>query len=156
MKTGQKGLDLIKHFEQYRGDAYQDSVGVWTIGYGRIKEVKPGDTMSLKEAEGYLAEELAHEYEGYVNKYVTVPLTQDQFDGLVAWVYNLGGGALKSSTLLKRLNAGKYDECPFQMKRWNKAGGKVLAGLVRRRASEALLFETGEENYHPDGWDDNL
>jgi lysozyme len=154
MKTGQKGLDLIKHFEQFRGDAYQDSVGVWTIGYGRIKGVKSGDTCTLEQAEAWLAEELDHEYEGYVNKYVTVPLTQDQFDGLVAWVYNLGGGALRSSTLLKRLNASLYDEVPFQMKRWNKAGGKVLRGLVRRRCSEALLFETGEANYHPDGWDD--
>ena len=154
MKTGQKGLDLIKHFEQFRGKAYQDSVGVWTIGYGRIKGVKKGDTCTLEQAEHWLAEELDVEYEGYVNKYVAVALTQDQFDGLVAWVYNLGGGALKSSTLLKRLNAGAYDEAPFQMKRWNKAGGKVLAGLVRRRASEALLFETGKENYHPDGWDE--
>ena len=156
MKTGQKGLDLIKHFEQFRADAYQDAVGIWTIGYGRIKNVSPGDTCTLEQAENWLAEELAHEYEGYVNNYVEVALTQDQFDGLVGWVYNLGGGALKSSTLLKRLNAGAYDEVPFQMKRWNKAGGKVLKGLVRRRVSEALLFETGEENYSPDGWDDNL
>jgi lysozyme len=154
MHMGSKGLELLKHFEQFKGEAYQDSVGVWTIGYGRIKNVKPGDTCTLQEAEDWLAEELEDEYEGYVRKYVTVDLTQDQFDALVCWTYNLGGGALQSSTLLKRLNAGLYHEVPAQMKRWNKAGGKVLRGLTRRRFSEAHLWATGEVDFHPEGWDD--
>ena len=80
------------------------------------------------------------EYEGYVNNSVTAPINQDQFDALVSWVYNLGGGNLKASTMLKVLNAGQYEEVPAQMMRWNKAGGKVLEGLTRRRQAEANLF----------------
>ena len=84
------------------------------------------------------------EYEGYVNDMVEVSLEQCQFDALVSWVYNLGPTNLSSSTLLKVLNEGEYDEVPFQIKRWNKAGGKVLEGLTRRREAEALLFQDKE------------
>ena len=84
------------------------------------------------------------EYEKYVDTYVEVPLKQNQFDSLVAWTFNLGPNALASSTLLKVLNAGNYEEVPAQIKRWNKANGKVLEGLVRRREAEALLFEGKE------------
>ncbi len=80
------------------------------------------------------------EYEGYINNSVTAPINQDQFDALVSWVYNLGGGNLNASTMLKVLNAGQYEEVPAQMMRWNKAGGKVLEGLTRRRQAEANLF----------------
>ena len=92
-----------------------------------------------------LVEEL-HEYENYVNEYVNVALSQNQFDALVSWVYNLGPANLKASTMLKVLNDGKYEDVPYQMKRWNKAGGKVLDGLVRRREAEALLYQ-GREWY---------
>ena len=81
------------------------------------------------------------EYEGYINDLVNVELKQHQFDALVAWVYNLGAGNLISSTLLIRLNAGEYADVPHEIQRWNKAGGEVLEGLVRRRKAEALLFE---------------
>ena len=81
------------------------------------------------------------EYEGYINDYVQAPLSQSQFDALVAWVYNLGPNSLKQSTLLKVLNAGEYDDVPREIKRWNKANGEVLQGLVRRREAEALLFQ---------------
>ena len=80
------------------------------------------------------------EYQSYINEYVEVALSQHQFDALVSWVYNLGPANLKSSTLLKVLNSGDYEGVPAQIKRWNKAGGKVLKGLVRRREAEALLF----------------
>jgi GH24 family phage-related lysozyme (muramidase) len=80
------------------------------------------------------------EYEGYVNNLVTVELNQNQFDAMVSWVYNLGGGNLGASTLLKVLNAGDFAGVPAQMLRWNKAGGKVLEGLTRRRQAEADLF----------------
>jgi len=82
-----------------------------------------------------------------VNTAVSVPLSQNHFDALVSWVYNLGNGNLTSSTMLKVLNAGEYEGVPAQIKRWNKAGGKVLDGLVRRREAEALLFE-GKEWSH--------
>ena len=145
MKTSAEGTALIKKFEGCELEAYQCSANVWTIGYGHTKDVEEGDTISKEEAEEMLVEEL-HEYENYVNKYVNVALSQNQFDALVSWVYNLGPANLKASTMLKVLNDGKYEEVPYQMKRWNKAGGKVLDGLVRRREAEALLYQ-GREWY---------
>ena len=139
-KISEEGLALIKKFEGCELEAYQDSVGVWTIGYGHTKDVKDGDKINRDEANNLLIEEMP-EYEGYINTLVEVPLEQCQFDALVCWVYNLGPTNLQSSTMLTLLNAGKYNEIPQQIKRWNKAGGKVLQGLIRRREAEARLFE---------------
>ena len=145
MKTSVEGLALIKKFEGLELEAYTCAAGVWTIGYGHTKDVQPGDVWSEAHAEHMLEVEL-EEFEEYINKYVTVSLSQNQFDALVSWVYNLGPANLKASTMLKVLNDGKYEEVPYQMKRWNKAGGKVLDGLVRRREAEALLYQ-GKEWY---------
>mgnify|MGYP001243569709 FL=1 len=150
MHISEEGLALIKHFEGCPTDeegnvvAYQDAVDVWTIGYGHTKGVQEGDKWTKEKAEFMLWRELEDEYEGYVNDYVHVPLNQNQFDALCSWVYNLGPANLKVSTLLKKLNNGEYEEVPAQIKRWNKAGGKVLEGLVRRRNAEALMFEGKE------------
>ena len=100
----------------------------------------------LREKIVELEEEL-EEYGGYVNDAVKVQLDQNQFDALVAWTYNLGPTNLNSSTMLKVLNEKKYNEVPQQMKRWNKAGGKVLEGLERRRLAESMLF-AGDPNWH--------
>ena len=143
MNTSQEGLDLIKKFEGCELKAYQDSVDVWTIGFGHTKGVEEGDEITQDEAEEMLASEL-DEYEGYIDDMVECDLEQCQFDALVAWVYNLGPTNLKSSTMLKRLNSNDLDDVPNQIKRWDKAGGKVLAGLVRRREAESLLFEGKE------------
>ena len=145
MNTSMEGVSLIKKFEGCELEAYQCSANVWTIGYGHTKDVEKGDTITKEEAEQMLIDEL-HEYENYINKYVNVALSQNQFDALVSWVYNLGPANLTASTMLKVLNNGKYEEVPAQMKRWNKAGGKVLDGLVRRREAEALLYQ-GREWY---------
>ena len=139
MKTGTKGIELIKHFEGCELEAYKCAAGVWTIGYGHIKGVTPESVITQEQAEQMLVEEL-NEYEGYINDMVTADLNQDQFDAMVSWVYNLGGGNLKASTLLKTLNVGDYNGVPAQIMRWNKAGGKVLEGLTRRRQAEADLF----------------
>tara|TARA_E500000178_G_scaffold349706_1_gene407159 strand:- start:5754 stop:6197 length:444 start_codon:yes stop_codon:yes gene_type:complete len=138
-----EGIALIKKFEGCELEAYKCSAGVWTIGYGHTKDVVEGMTITQEQAEEMLVEEL-HEYEKYVNESTTVALSQNQFDALVSWVYNLGPANLKASTMLKVLNSGKYEDVPAQIKRWNKAGGKVLEGLVRRRAAEACLF-SGKE-----------
>ena len=143
MNTSAEGLALIKKFEGCELEAYQCSAGVWTIGYGHTKDVVQGMTISKEEAEQMLIDEL-HEYESYINEYVTAALSQNQFDALVSWVYNLGPANLKASTMLKVLNSGKYEDVPAQMKRWNKAGGKVLEGLIRRREAEACLFRGAE------------
>lgn len=143
MKISQEGVALIKKFEGCELDAYQDSVGVWTIGYGHTKEVKEGDKINKDEADYLLQEEMI-EYESYINDMVDVDLNQSQYDSMCAWVYNLGPSNLGSSTMLRVLNEGKYDEVPQQMKRWNKANGEVLDGLIRRREAEALLFQGKE------------
>ena len=140
MNISQEGIALIKKFEGCKLEAYQDSVGVWTIGYGHTKGVYKGMTISQDDAEEMLEEEM-EEYEGYIEEYVEVPLSQNELDALVCWVYNLGPTNLRNSTLLMVLNQSKFDEVPEQIKRWNKAGGEVLKGLVRRREAEALLFE---------------
>jgi len=146
MKISAEGLELIKKFEGCELKAYKCPAGVWTIGYGHIKGVEEGMEITKEQAEEMLKEEIV-EYENYVNTAVSVPLSQNHFDALVSWVYNLGNGNLTSSTMLKVLNAGEYEGVPAQIKRWNKAGGKVLDGLVRRREAEALLFE-GKEWSH--------
>jgi lysozyme len=139
MRTSEAGIDLIKSFEGCRTVAYQDVVGVWTIGYGHTIDVKEGMTITQHQCDVMLEVDI-ETYENYVNEQVDVSLTQNQFDALVSWVYNLGPTNLRNSTMLKVLNAGKYEEVPYQMKRWNRAGGKVLKGLVVRREAEAELF----------------
>ncbi len=142
MKTSPAGIALITHFEGLRLIAYQDSVGVWTIGYGHTgPDVKPGLTITRQNAETLLANDLTR-FEHGVQRLVTVPLNQNQFDALVSFSYNLGLGSLQQSTLLKKLNAGDYPGAAAQFPRWNKAGGKVLPGLVARREAEATLFKT--------------
>jgi len=143
MNISVEGLSLIKKFEGCELEAYEDAVGVPTIAYGRTKNVNMGDTCTQEQAEEWLQEEM-NEYEGYINDQVNVVLEQNQFDALVSWVYNLGPSNLSSSTMLKVLNEGKYNEVPAQIRRWNKAGGKVLEGLTRRREAEALLFQNKE------------
>lgn len=140
MKISAEGLALIKKFEGCELEAYQDAVGVWTIGYGHIKGVHEGMTITKDQAEEMLLEELV-EYENHVLNAVENQLDQCMFDALVSWTYNLGPTNLNSSTMLKVLNAGQYEDVPAQIKRWNKAGGKVLEGLTRRREAEALLFQ---------------
>ena len=140
MKTSQEGIDLIKHFEGCELESYRCSANVLTIGYGTTKNVVEGMKISQHQAEELLMKDL-EEFEEYVEDLIDVKLDQHQFDALVAWTYNLGPTNLKTSTLRKVLNKGAYDDVPEQMKRWNKAGGQVLKGLVRRRAAEALLFE---------------
>lgn len=139
MKTSLEGINLIKHFEGCELEAYKCPAGVWTIGYGHIKGVQQGDVITEQQADDMLVEEL-EEYENYIHNLVSCPLNQNQFDALVSWVYNLGSSNLQASTLLKVLNAGDYAGVPAQMLRWNKAGGKVLEGLTRRRQAEADLF----------------
>tara|TARA_R110000787_G_scaffold273283_1_gene380959 strand:+ start:97 stop:540 length:444 start_codon:yes stop_codon:yes gene_type:complete len=140
MNISKEGLSLIKKFEGCELEAYKCAAGVLTIGYGSTKGVKKGDTITQEEADKLLLHEM-EEYEGYVNKLVEVDLSQNQFDALVSWVFNLGPANLKASTLLKVLNSKDYEGVPAQIQRWNKAGGKVLEGLIRRRNAEALLFE---------------
>ena len=107
LKTGKKGLELIKEFEGCRLTAYKCPANVWTIGYGHTKGVKQGQKITLSEAEELLKDDLKI-YESYVNKYVKVSLNQNQFDALVSFTYNCGPGSLRVSALLKKLNSYNY------------------------------------------------
>lgn len=144
MKTSNSGINLIKSFEGKHLKAYDDGVGVLTIGFGTIKypngvRVKKGDTCTEEQAESYLKNDLV-KFENAINRLVKVPLTQNQFDALASFTYNLGETNLSISTLLKKLNAKDYKGAADQFERWNKAGGKVMNGLTRRRKAEKELF----------------
>ena len=143
MKISQEGLALIKRFEGCRLEAYKCSANVLTIGYGHTGGVKETDTITQEEADELLEKDVL-KFEEYVEDNVIVELDQSQFDALVAWTFNLGPGNLRESTMLKKLNDSDYASVPSEMKRWNKAGGKTLDGLIRRRNAEALLFQSKE------------
>ena len=143
MKISQEGLALIKRFEGCRLEAYKCSANVLTIGYGHTGGVKETDTITQEEADELLEKDVL-KFEEYVEDNVIVELDQSQFDALVAWTFNLGPGNLRESTMLKKLNNADYESVPFEMRRWNKAGGKTLDGLIRRRNAEALLFQSKE------------
>lgn len=141
MKIGKNGLDLIKKSEGFRAQAYLDTGNVPTIGYGTTKGVKMGQVITEGQASIYLARDVASA-EATVTKMVKVPLTQNQFDALVCFVYNVGSGNFSSSTLLRQLNLGMYDTVPTQLLRWNKDNGRVINGLTTRRENEGKLFQT--------------
>lgn len=145
MKTHEKGLELIKSLEELKLSAYKDQAGIWTIGYGHTKGVKPNDKITEAQADEYLQEDLK-EAENAVNTLVKVKINPNMFDALVAFTFNVGVGAFKGSTLLRLLNEGKYTEASDQFARWNKVTNpetkvkEVSKGLIRRREAEQKLF----------------
>jgi len=141
--TGAAGISLIKNFEGLVLEAYPDpgtGGAPWTIGYGHTgKDVKPGLVITPDKAEELLRKDLQI-FEAGVNSFVTTQITQNQFDALVSFAYNCGLNNLSSSTLLKLVNAGDKAGAADQFLRWNKAAGKVMAGLTKRRTAERALF----------------
>ena len=145
MTISQEGIDFIKRKEGFEEKAYQDSVGVWTIGYGTTaaalgRPINPGDTITEEKATQLLQQHLYDSYEPTVKRYVTSEVTQGEFDAMVSWVYNLGSGNFQNSTLLRKFNEGDHEGAAKEFPRWNKAGGKVLAGLTKRRNEEKAMF----------------
>ena len=137
--------EIIKESEGLRLRAYPDPASggkPWTIAYGHTRNVREGDTCTLEQAEAWLTEDMAGAY-AVIDNAVTVPLTRQQRDALCSFVFNVGGGAFQKSTLLRLLNAGDYTGAAAQLDRWNKAGGRILAGLVNRRKQEKALFLSG-------------
>lgn len=141
MMINEAGLNLIKDFEGCRLKAYLCPAGVWTIGYGHTQGVKPDMVINQLQAERFLRQDLKR-FEDAVTSLVKVPITPNQFSALVSFAYNVGTGALYDSTLLRKLNKKDYKGAANEFLRWNKAGGKVLPGLTRRRLAEKDLFET--------------
>lgn len=144
-KINKESLSLIKEFEGLELEAYADPVGVWTIGYGHTAAAGPpapkkGMKITVQQAEALLLNDLV-KYENAVRKYVKVPLNDNQYGALVSFTYNLGPGNFANSTLLRRVNAKDFVGAAREFGKWNKAKGKILKGLTRRRAAEAALFK---------------
>ena len=154
MKMSREGIKFLKIAEGFRNKPYKDSAGLLTIGVGHLltnSELKSGviniagTNVSWKngitdaQIEDLLAQDVVR-FEDAVNDLVTVYLTQYQFDALVSFSFNVGVGAFEKSTLLKVLNQKLYENIPAQLARWNKAGGRPVAGLTNRRRAEALLW----------------
>lgn len=144
MQVSNKGISLIKQFEGCKLKAYQDSVGVWTIGYGWTqpvdgRKIGPGMVIDQATAERLLKCGLV-QYEQGVNQLVKVIITQGQFNALVSFAYNLGLRSLSTSTLLRKLNAGDKQGAADEFGKWVNAGGVRLNGLVKRREAERKLF----------------
>lgn len=139
MKISENCLSLIKECEGCSLHSYQDIAGIWTIGYGCTHDVGKSDKITQEEAESMLLA-AALTTEAAVNMLVTVPLTQNQFDALVSFTYNVGEGHLETSTLLKLLNKSDYEGAAEEFLKWNKVNGKIVFGLVKRRHKEYDLY----------------
>jgi lysozyme len=133
--------ELIKRFEGFRSEAYQDVVGVWTIGYGHTKFVREGDTCTREQADEYLNEDLFWVHKALeIGLDPEVPITYNMREALTSFIYNCGADAFLKSTLLRKLNQKDYVGAANEFLRWNKAGGRVIEGLKRRRRIEREIF----------------
>lgn len=148
MKISQNGINLIKQFEGCKLTAYQDVAGVWTIGYGHTFGVHPAQVITQVQAEQFLSDDLVP-VESTIRDVVTAGLSQNQYDALCSFVFNVGSAAFRSSTMLKMINAGNYSGAASQFARWNHANGAVVDGLTARRSAEAQLFSTPDVGRHP-------
>ncbi len=135
-----KAVALVKKFEGCKLKAYLCPAGVATIGFGTTHNVKMGDTCTQEQADQWLKADL-NATERTINEFVTVKINQNQRDALASFIYNLGAGAFKNSTLCRKLNSGDYQGASAEFMRWIYAGGKPLDGLVKRRTAERALFD---------------
>jgi lysozyme len=138
--TSEDGVSLIAYFEGYSPVVYKDAAGYPTIGYGHL--IKAGESFSYldPEAARKLLKKDVKLHADPVNRMVRIPLLQEQFDAIVSFTFNLGEGALRSSTLLKRVNARRHVDVPQELRKWVFAGGRKLRGLVIRRNAEAVMY----------------
>lgn len=153
MHMTEEGLALIRRFEGYRGKAYRCPAGIWTIGYGHTSQAGPpvvseGLEIDRATAAGILARDV-DVFAGEVRRLLSVELSPQQFSALVSFSYNVGVGNLRKSPVLRAVNAGDFAAVPRRLQLWNKAGGRVLPGLVKRRAAEAALFLGGAPEGSP-------
>jgi len=147
LTTSENGINLITSFEGFRSSPYLDQNGIPTIGYGSTyyqdgTKVTMQDPAITKDQAIEILQTYVQKFEAIVNDHVTVSLNQNQFDALVDFTYNVGPGNFLSSTLLRLLNQGQYDQIPAQFMRWNKTNGQPNAGLTRRRQAEADLWNS--------------
>ena len=142
MNISEKGKSLIKKYEGCRLTAYRCPAGILTIGYGHTgSDVHIGQKITQEQADKLFNTDVLIHCNN-VEKLVKVPLTQNQFDALVSFEYNIGYGQFSKSTMLSLLNRKLYKEASLQFARWTRGGGKILPGLVKRRAEETQLFNS--------------
>jgi len=147
MKITQTTIDLIKEFEGFRPTTYKDSAGYLTIGYGTTGmagvgiDPRPGQTITHSEAEWYL-QKAVEKFAASIRPAINVPINDNEFGAFVSLAYNIGPGAFLKSSALRHFNAGDKAKAAASILLWNKAGGKKVAGLVRRREAEKALFLT--------------
>jgi len=134
----EEGLEFIKGFEGFSAKMYLDLVGIPTIGYGHTKQPLP-DSVTEEEAEELLRQDV-EAAERAVLRLIKVPLSDGQFDALVSFTYNLGGGALQRSTLRQKVNRGEHEDAAGEFLKWTRAGGRTIKGLVRRRQAESIMY----------------
>ena len=145
MQLSKTGLQLIAQFESCCLTAYQDIRGIWTIGFGHTgPEVVEGLAWTQDQADAQLLKDTQYAT-NTVNQLVKVPLTQGQFSALCSFVFNVGSGNFHSSTMLRLLNSGDYVGAAGEFERWDKSGGVVVAGLLRRRVAEEQEFNGGTQ-----------
>lgn len=142
MQYSRQGLDLTEQFENCRLQSYQDSRGIWTIGWGHTRGVGPGMTCSQAQADQWLLDDVQDAVNA-VNLLVKIGLTQEEFDALVDFVFNCGVGNFQRSTLLAKLNANDVQGAIDEFDKWDLCDGTVIAGLLRRRNAERALFTLG-------------
>ncbi len=143
LRSSRLAVELIISSESFRSKAYQDTGGVWTIGFGRTTGVKQGDTTTVEVEFTYLMDHM-ETIESELHRLIITGITQNEFDALVCFVYNIGAGAFANSTMLQKINSANYGEASKEFDRWVYDNGKKLNGLIARRNKEEALFR-GEE-----------
>lgn len=144
MRYSKDGLALTEQFEGFRDASYQDVAGIWTIGYGHTLAVHPGMVCTQEQAVDWLMDDVS-DAENAVNLFVKIGMTQEEFDALVDFTFNLGITAFQHSTLLSNLNSNDIEGAIAEFEKWDKAGGVEVAGLLRRRNAEKALFTLGAD-----------
>lgn len=142
MQISEAGIELIKRFEGYSARAYPDpATGAepWTIGYGHTKGVQNGDQTDIEQATRWLYDDVREALDA-IQRGVAIPLNQNQIDALASFIYNVGAGNFYRSTLIRKINEGNFTEAADEFLKWDHAGGKVMAGLTRRRNAEREMF----------------
>lgn len=153
MKPSDALVDFLRWWEGLPGgkpalQAYDDGGGVWTIGYGTTGDVHPGDECSEDEALEMLLGDIEETW-GEIDPLIRVTIAQHELDALVSLAYNIGVNAFRKSTLLSRLNSGDFGSASDEFARWNRQGGRILPGLVKRRAAERRIFDNADYSARP-------
>lgn len=148
MVPSQAIVEFVKRWESCKLTAYRDAVGVLTIGYGRTRDVQQGDTITQEQADEWIVDELVEYAEGLA-RYIGRPTTQQQADALLSLAYNCGVDAIGMSGVMARHNAGLWQECADRFLLWNRAGGRVLRGLTKRREAERDVYISGDYSGSP-------